>query len=170
LKYRRERINNLISAPTVRLIGPDGNMVGIKPTYEALNMARNAGMDLVEIVPQANPPVCKIVNYSKFKYEKEKRERENRKKQKSASFKEIKIHPRIASHDLQTKINRIKDFLSGKHKVRVSVVFHGRENDHRELGYEILERVKAEMKDAGRLDGKINAAGNTLNILLNPKQ
>lgn len=167
---RRERINNAISSPTVRLIGPDGNMIGIKSTYEAIKLARQHGLELVEIASKVKPPVCKIMDYSKFKYEREKQKRENKKKQRSASFKEIKIHPRIAVHDLRTKINHAINFLEQRYKVRVSVVFHGRENEHKDLGYAILGKVKSNVGEKGKVEGKITQAGNTINIMLSPKQ
>jgi translation initiation factor IF-3 len=143
-------------------------MLGIKPLIEAQNMARSAGLDLVEISPQAAPPVCKVMDFSKFLYEKEKQDRENRKKQKAGVLKEIRLNPRIASHDLQTKIKHIEDFLKEHNKVRVTVVFRGRENQHRNLGEEILMAIKDNLSAVGTVEGRPSMMGNRMSIMLAP--
>jgi translation initiation factor IF-3 len=143
-------------------------MLGIKPLIEAVNMARGANLDLVEISPQANPPVCKVMDFSKFLYEKEKQDRENRKKQKAGVLKEIRLNPRIASHDLQTKIKHIEDFLKEHNKVRVTVVFRGRENQHRNLGEEILMAIKENLSSVGTVEGRPSMMGNRMSIMLAP--
>lgn len=165
---KRIRINKWINAPQVRLIGSDGAMLGVKSTFEAATMARAAGLDLVEISPQANPPVCKIMDFSKYLYEKDKQDRENRKKQKAGVLKEIRMNPRIASHDLQTKIKHIEEFLKEQNKVRVTVIFHGRENQHRDLGEQILNSVRDTLAPFGTVEGRPQLLGNRMSIMLTP--
>ncbi|MCG2724803.1 MAG: translation initiation factor IF-3 [Elusimicrobia bacterium] len=166
---KRIRINKFINAANVRLIGADGIMAGVKSNYEALNLAKEAGLDLVEISPQADPPVCKIMDFSKYLYEKGKQNRDNKKKQRVGILKEIRMHPVIAEHDLNTKIRHIEKFLKDQNKVRVTVVFHGRENQHRDLGMDILESVKESLSEVGTVDGKTNCIGNRISFILSPK-
>lgn len=166
---KRIRINRNINVPQVRLIDQNGVMVGIRATYEAAAMARNAGLDLVEIAPTAKPPVCKIMDFSKFLYEKDKQERENRKKQKSGGLKEIRLNPRIGENDLQTKIRQMEKFLQERNKVRVTVVFRGRENQHKELGEEILNRICESLKESGAQEGKSQLLGNRMSITIAPQ-
>lgn len=166
---RKIRLNKQITAPSVRVIDSDGTMIGIKPIAEAWNLAKTRGLDLIEIAPQANPPVCKILDFSKYLYEKDKQERENRKKQKIGILKEIRMNPRIASHDLQTKVRHIEDFLKRQNKVRVTVVFHGRENQHKDLGEQILNSVKESLTHVGMVDGRIQVTGNRMSLIFSPK-
>jgi len=165
---RRVRINRFINVAQVRLIATDGTMIGVKPILEAQNMARGAGLDLVEIAPMANPPVCKIMDFSKYLYELDKQARENRKKQKAGVLKEIRFNPRIAKHDLETKIKHIETFLKEQNKVRVTVVFHGRENQHRNLGEAILMTVKNNLAAVGVVEGRTQMMGNRMSIMLTP--
>ena len=167
---KKYRINNQIKVPQVRLISPDGKMIGIKPTYEALNTARSMGLDLVEISPNANPPVCKIMDYHKFLYEEEKKERENRKKQRENIIKEIRINPRIAQHDLDTKIRHMEDFLKHNNRVRVVVMFQGREIQHKEIGEAIISQVKERLSPISEQEGSINDTGNKMIMILKPKK
>ena len=167
---KRVRVNRNITSPQVRLIDMHGTMLGIKPLIEAVNMAKGANMDLVEISPDANPPVCKVMDFSKFLYEKEKQDRENRKKQKAGVLKEIRLNPRIASHDLQTKVKHIETFLKEHNKVRVTVVFRGRENQHRNLGEEILMSIKDNLSNVGIVEGRPQMMGNRMSIMLAPAQ
>lgn len=165
---KRIRVNRNVTAPQVRLIDMHGTMLGIKPLIEAVNMAKGANLDLVEISPDANPPVCKVMDFSKFLYEKEKQDRENRKKQKAGVLKEIRLNPRIATHDLQTKVKHIEEFLKEHNKVRVTVVFRGRENQHRNLGEEILMSIKDNLSNVGIIEGKPQLMGNRMSIMLAP--
>ncbi|OGR62094.1 MAG: translation initiation factor IF-3 [Elusimicrobia bacterium GWB2_63_22] len=165
---KRVRVNRNITSPQVRLIDMHGTMLGIKPLIEAVNMARGANLDLVEISPGANPPVCKVMDFSKFLYEKEKQDRENRKKQKAGVLKEIRLNPRIASADLHTKIRHIEEFLKEHNKVRVTVVFRGRENQHRNLGEEILMAIKDNLSSVGVVEGRPSMMGNRMSIMLAP--
>ncbi len=167
---KRVRVNRNITSPQVRLIDMHGTMLGIKPLIEAVNMAKGSGLDLVEISPAANPPVCKVMDFSKFLYEKDKEDRENRKKQKAGVLKEIRLNPRIASHDLQTKIKHIEGFLKEHNKVRVTVVFRGRENQHRNLGEEILNAVRDHLSTVGAPEGRPQMMGNRMSIMLAPMQ
>jgi len=145
-----------------------GTMLGIKPLIEAVTMAKGSNLDLVEISPDANPPVCKVMDFSKFLYEKEKQDRENRKKQKAGVLKEIRLNPRIASHDLQTKVKHIEEFLKEHNKVRVTVVFRGRENQHRNLGEEILNAIRDNLSSVGVVEGRPSMMGNRMSIMLAP--
>jgi len=166
---KRTRVNKYINAANVRLVGADGAMIGVKSNFEALNLAKEAGLDLVEISPQADPPVCKIMDFSKYLYDKGKQKRDNKKKQKVGMLKEIRMHPRIAEHDLNTKVKHVEKFLKAQNKVRVTVVFHGRENQHRDLGMEILENVKESLSEVGTVDGKTNYVGNRISLIFTPK-
>lgn len=167
---KRIRVNRNVTAPQVRLIDMHGTMLGIKPLAEAVAMAKGANLDLVEISPDANPPVCKVMDFSKFLYEKEKQERDNRKKQKAGQLKEIRLNPRIATHDLQTKVKHIEEFLKEHNKVRVTVVFRGRENQHRNLGEEILMSIKDNLSGVGIIEGRPQLMGNRMSIMLAPAQ
>jgi translation initiation factor IF-3 len=166
---KRTRVNKYINAANVRLVGADGAMIGVKSNFEALSLAKEAGLDLVEISPQADPPVCKIMDFSKYLYDKGKQKRDNKKKQKVGMLKEIRMHPRIATHDLNTKVKHVEKFLKAQNKVRVTVVFHGRENQHRDLGMEILENVKESLSEVGTVDGKTNYVGNRISLIFTPK-
>ena len=165
---KRVKVNRNITSPQVRLIDMHGTMLGIKPLIEAVTMAKGSGLDLVEISPGANPPVCKVMDFSKFLYEKEKQDRENRKKQKAGVLKEIRLNPRIASHDLQTKVKHIEEFLKEHNKVRVTVVFRGRENQHRNLGEEILNAIRDNLSSVGVVEGRPSMMGNRMSIMLAP--
>jgi translation initiation factor IF-3 len=140
------------------------------PTNEALAMARAKGLDLVEISPQTNPPVCKIVNFSKFRYEMEKREKESRKKQKVSQLREIRIRPRIAEHDLDVKIKHIRHFIEDGNKVQVTAVFAGREMQHKDLGMKVVEKIKESLSDISESEGKVSTFGNRVFIILAPKK
>ena len=162
------RVNRQITASQVRLIDAGGAVVGIRSIYEAVSMARAAGLDLVEISPMANPPVCKVMDFSKYLYDKDKQDKENRKKQKVGVLKEIRLNPRIATNDLQTKTRHIADFLKDRNKVRVTVVFRGRENQHRHLGEAILNAVAEQLAEVGAPEGKPQMLGNRMSIMLSP--
>lgn len=168
MSEKRYRINNQIRVPQVRLISPEGNMIGIKPTYEALNMARSMGLDLVEIAPNSNPPVCKIMDYHRFLYQEEKKEKENKKKQ--SVMKEIRMNPRIAQHDLETKVNHMHKFLTHGDRVRITLMFRGRENEHKDIGENILNQIIEKLSEVGEPEGKINSTGNKMILTLKPKR
>lgn len=139
------------------------------PTREALMLAQQRGLDLVEISPQAQPPVCKVMDYGKFKFEQAKKEKQAKKNQSNVKVKEIKFHTNVEEHDYHTKIRHIRDFLDEGHRVKVSLMFRGRENAHQELGYEVVKRVVADVSDIGVSDKEPQKLGRFLSVLLNPR-
>ena len=162
------RINDRIRAPKVRLIGADGSQVGIVTIQQALQQAQDAGLDLVEVAPNADPPVCKVMDYGKFKYQESIRAKEARKKQGHQSVKEIRFGPKTAEHDYQTKRNRISEFLDDGHRVKVSVRFKGREMHHTELGTRLLQKLVADLAEVGtvEVDGKLD--GRIMTMMFSP--
>ncbi|MBN1647702.1 MAG: translation initiation factor IF-3 [Spirochaetales bacterium] len=166
------RINDEIRVREVRLLGQDGEQQGVVATDKALEMAREVGLDLVEVAPQASPPVCKIIDYGKYKFEQEKRNKESRKKQKLIKLKEIRMQPKIEKHDLEFKTKHVKDFLEEGNKVKVTIRFRGRELAHTELGKVVLEKVLAnldELETAYSVDRKPQMEGRFMSMILNPK-
>jgi len=153
----------------VRVIGDDGEQIGILPTREALQMAQEKGLDLVEVSPMARPPVCRVMDYGKFKYEQSKRERVARKKQHVVHLKEIKLRPKIEEHDYTTKLRLARDFLLEKDKVKFTVTFRGREVAHPERGRSLLEKVLAELADVASAETVVRAEGRMLTVTLLPK-
>src|SRR6478735_4587855 len=135
------RINDRIRAREVRLVGPDGAQLGIKALPEALHIARELDLDLVEVAPMANPPVCKVLDYGKWKYEAAQRDKESRRKTSNVQIKEMKYRPKIGGGDFDTKTRKVEKFLSEGHKVKVTIMFRGRETSHPDLGRKILDRV-----------------------------
>jgi len=169
--FRNQPRRNLqIRAVSVRLIDADGTMVGVKPVQDALALARQRGLDLVEIAPQANPPVCKVLDFSKYLYELDKKQREARKKQKTGSLKEIRIKPRISPHDMDTKIKHAEEFLTNRDKVRLTVVFRGRENQHKDLGHTLIESAKVKLEPVATVEGVVQLMGNRMSVTFAPKQ
>lgn len=162
------RINERIRIREVRLIDEEGNQVGVIPTAEALQAAREKGLDLVEVAPNANPPVARLMDYGKFRYEESRKEREARKKQKQAQVKEIRFTPNIDTHDLETKVRHARKFLSSGDKVKVSVRFRGRQNLHRDLGRELLMRVVEMLDDVAQVDQMPRSEGRDMSMLLSP--
>ena len=163
------RINEAIRMREVRLIDGEGNQKGILPTIEALRMAREAGLDLVEIAPQAQPPVCKLLDYGKYKFDLEKKTRESRKHQKQVRIKEIRMQPKIDGHDLEFKTRHVREFLDEGNKVKVTVRFRGRELAHTELGKVVLDRILEKLEGNFLLERAAQMEGRTMSLLLNPK-
>ncbi len=153
----------------MRVIDPDGNQVGIIPTYKALATAGDFGLDLVEISPNANPPVCKIMDYGRYKYEQTKKKQEAKKKQSTFQVKEIKIRPKTGEHDLKIKINHIKKFIEKKDKVKVTVVFRGREIALSQLGKDLLKKIAEETDDIAVVEQYPKFEGRTMMMILSPK-
>ena len=153
----------------MRVIDPDGNQVGIMPTYKALATAGDFGLDLVEISPNANPPVCKIMDYGRYKYEQTKKQQEAKKKQSTFQVKEIKIRPKTGEHDLDIKIGHIKKFIGKKDKVKVTVMFRGREISLSELGRDLLERIVEKTDDIAIVEQYPKFEGRTMMMILSPK-
>jgi translation initiation factor IF-3 len=154
----------------VRVIDFDGGQVGILPTREALRMAQENGYDLVEVSPNSRPPVCKIMDYGKYKYQLSKKERSSRKKQHTIQLKEMKLRPKIEEHDYQFKSKHIREFLSEGNKVKVFVVFRGREMTRREFGARILERLQNDLSDIGIVQQPPKMEGRNLTMILVPTQ
>jgi len=163
------RVNEDIKIKEVRLIDAEGNQRGVVPIKEALLLAQEAGLDLIEVAPKAQPPVCKILDYGKYKFDQEKRIREAKKKQKLIKMKEIRMQPKIEIHDLQFKTKHIREFLEDGNKVKVTIRFRGRELAHTELGKEVLERVLELLDGNYALDKKPTMEGRFMSMILNPK-
>jgi translation initiation factor IF-3 len=140
------------------------------PPFEALKIARAQGLDLVEVAPQANPPVCRIINYGKYLYQLSKRQHEARKHQKAAGLKEVKMRPRISTHDYETKRNRIIEFLKDGSKVKAAITFRGRENAHRDLGWEMMKRLSEDLAEIGQLEIGPRQEGPNLSAIFSPKK
>jgi translation initiation factor IF-3 len=151
-KEPAHRLNEMITAPEVRLIGVEGEAIGIVSLQEALNEAEKAGVDLVEISPTAKPPVCRVMDYGKFLYEKSKEQKEQRKKQKQIQVKEIKFRPGTDEGDYQVKLRNLRRFLEGGDKAKVTIRFRGREMAHQEFGTELLTRVKNDLQDIAQVE------------------
>jgi translation initiation factor IF-3 len=153
----------------VRVIDPDGNQVGIVPTDKALATAAEFGLDLVEVSPNADPPVCKIMDYGRYRYEQTKKKQEAKKKQSTFSLKEIKVRPKTGEHDLQTKIGHIRKFIEKKDKVKVTVIFRGREITLSRLGMEVLEKIQQATEEIAAVEQSPKFEGRTLVMVLSPK-
>ena len=166
------RVNRQIRAKEVRLIDENGKQIGIVPLQDAIRIAEEKGLDLVEIAPQANPPVCKILDYGKFIYELKKKEKEARKKQREHAIevKDIMLSLRIDEHDLKVKLKHMREFLMDGDKVRVRIRFRGRENLHPELGDKLANRIIEDLSDVGQLEAPIKKEGNFLTFSLLPKK
>ncbi len=163
------RVNEAIRAPEIRVIDQDGEMLGVMSPQDAMNKAQAAGMDLVEVSPNATPPVCKILDYGKYKYEQQKKAAEARKKQKVIDVKELKIRPGIEEHDFQVKLKQARKFLDNGDKVKFTLRFRGREMAHIDLGRSVLERYADELKDISRFDQAPKMEGRLMMMLLAPE-
>lgn len=163
------RINERIRAPEIRLIGADGENVGVITPGRAMAMAEELGLDLVEISPNAVPPVCKIMDFGKFKYEQQKKEAEARKKQKIIEIKEIKFRPGTDTHDYEVKMRSVKKFLEEGDKVKVTLRFRGREMAHQELGLDLLKRVAADVEAIAKIENMPKLEGRQMVMMIGPK-
>ena len=162
-------MNGAIRAPQVRCIDPNGNQLGVLDIREAISKAEEFGLDLVEVQPNVEPPVCKILDYGKYKYEAQKRANEARKKQKIIEVKEIKLRPNIDEHDYQVKMRNVVKFLSGGDKVKVTLRFRGREMAHQEIGVNVLTRVREETEDIAKIEAMPKMEGRQMIMVLAPK-
>ena len=162
-------INEKIKATQVRLIANDGSQLGIFAIHDALNMAFDKGLDLVEISPQAKPPVCKIMDYGKFKFEKEKKEKESKKKQSTIEVKEIQFSCRIGQHDLDTKLSHAHRFLAAGNKVKMVIKFSGREMNHTDLGYKLMEQITQACAEDGAVEKNPSLDGRYMTMFIAPK-
>jgi translation initiation factor IF-3 len=164
-KYEH-RINEWIKADTVRLIGAAGEQVGVVSLREARRMAEEAGLDLVEIVATSTPPVCKIVDYGKLRYEAQKKEKQARKNQVVIEVKEMTLRPHIDDHDYQTKIRQMQNFLSEGDKVKVTLRFRGREMSHMDIGRELLNRIVESLKEFGKIESPPKVEGRNMGMMI----
>jgi translation initiation factor IF-3 len=165
---KNARVNEGIRAKEVRLVGPDGNQIGIKPIEEALAMAEELDLDLVEVAPQAQPPVCKIMDYGKYRYEQTVKMKEARKKQSVITYKEMKLRPKIDRHDYEIKRKHIERFLNAGSKVKVTIMFRGREMSHTELGRNLLEQLADELADLGTVESMPKLDGRNMQMIMAP--
>ncbi|MGD0336098.1 MAG: translation initiation factor IF-3 [Candidatus Omnitrophota bacterium] len=163
------RINERIRVPQVRLIGPEGNQLGVVPVQKALEMANQHELDLVEVAASASPPVCRIIDYSKFKYDQEKKEREAKKHQKQGRLKEIRLKPNIDEHDYITKVKQATEFLKRKDKVKVNLFFRGRQMEHVDLGRKIVDRFILDTQTEALLEKSPGMEGRIMSFVLAPK-
>jgi translation initiation factor IF-3 len=163
------RVNDRIRISPVRLIDMNGEQVGIVSTDEARSIAAENGLDLVEVAPNSRPPVCRIMDYGKFKYEQARKAREAKKKQHVIHVKEIKMRPKIEEHDFGFKLRHARRFLEEGDKVKFTLRFRGREMTHPELGERVLERVKVELEDLGNVESDIRREGRTMTMLIGPR-
>ncbi|WP_232320517.1 translation initiation factor IF-3 [Rhodococcus sp. WMMA185] len=162
------RINDRIRVPEVRLVGPGGEQVGIVRVEDALRLALEADLDLVEVAPDARPPVCKIMDYGKFKYEAAQKARESRKNQQLTVIKEQKLRPKIDDHDYETKKRNVVRFLEAGSKVKVTIMFRGREQSRPELGFRLLQRLGADVADLGFVETSAKQDGRNMTMVLAP--
>jgi translation initiation factor IF-3 len=162
------RVNERIRIPEIRLIDEDGSHIGVIRTRDALEMARERGLDLVEVQPNASPPVCRLMDYGKFRYEESRRERESRKRQKSAIVKEVRLRPKIDEHDLETKGRQVQRFLEAGDKVKLSVLFRGREIAHQDIGRELLVKLSQQLDQLALIDQPPHMEGRTMVMFLSP--
>jgi translation initiation factor IF-3 len=167
-KDRGPRSNNRISSPEVQVIGSDGNNLGILNTNEAISMAKDQGLDLIEISPNAKPPVCKIIDMGKFKYDAQKKANVAKKKQKIVALKEIKMRPVTETHDYEFKVKNAKKFIEKGDKVKFTIRFKGRELQHSHLGKELMDKIKVDMQDIGKVELHPKFDGKQMIMVIQP--
>ena len=170
MNIKEQQMNEQIRDKELRIIDEDGSQLGLMSSKDALALAVQKNLDLVKISPNANPPVCKIMDLGKFKYEMAKKEKESKKKQKTVTIKEVRLRPSIEEHDLSTKAKMAYKFLEGGDKVKVSVRFRGRELGHKEIGVEVIKNFVELVKDVGTPDRLPRLEGNTMIVMLDPKK
>jgi len=163
-------VNERIRAREIRVVDEEGGQLGIMPPFEALKLARERGVDLVEVSPTANPPVCRVMNYGKYLYQLNKRQHEARKHQKSIELKEVKFRPRTSEHDFAFKRDHVIEFLKEGSKVKATIMFRGREMAHRNLGWQMLERLVNEVGEAGQLEARPRQEGPNLTVIIAAKK
>ncbi len=165
---KRLRVNERIIAREVRLVGENGEQLGIMPLSQALETARRHNLDLIEVAATATPPVCRLLDYGKYKYEQTKKEREARKSQKVSLLREIRLRPKIGNHDFEAKARSARKLLDGGDKVKVTILFRGREITHPELGLKLLQRMAESLKEVASLDGQPSMEGKRMSVILSP--
>jgi translation initiation factor IF-3 len=162
------RVNRQIRISPVRVIAPDGEQVGILPVERALEIAEEQGLDLVEVAPLARPPVCRIMDYGKFRYEEQRQAREARKKQHHVQLKEVKMRPGIEDHDFEFKVRHARKFLQEGNKVKLTMMFRGRQMAHPEFGRQVLDRVFGELQDISKVEANPMLEGRSMVMVLAP--
>ncbi len=163
------RVNDDIRSPKVRLIDDDGKQLGIKTLEEAKDIAYKKNLDLVEVAPQANPPVCRIMDYGKYRYEQSKKEKLAKKKQHTIKVKEIKMTPNIYKHDYEIKVKKAKEFLAKGNKVKITIKFRGREILHKEFGVNLINNIIKDIEEYGAMEGSMKMLGRNLTVVISPK-
>lgn len=169
IRNQKARTNRRIRVPQVRLIDEEGQQVGIVNTQEALMMAEERGLDLVEVAPNSDPPVCRIMDYGKFLYEQNKKAREARKNQKVVEVKEVQIRPSTDDHDIDVKSNRAREFLSDGHKVKFNMRFRGRQLAHQDIGVRMLEEIAEDLRDIAVVEVRPTSEGRTITMVVAPQ-
>ena len=169
-KERGPRVNFHIKKSPVRIIDEEGEQLGIMEIDEARRTADERGLDLVEVAPNARPPVCKIMDYGRYKYEQAKKDKQAKKKQHQVHVKEMKFRPKIDDHDYEHKVAQVRDFLEKGDKVKLTIMFRGREMMHKEFGEAILERVKKDLKDVSEIEQEAKAEGRNMTMVLAPSK
>jgi len=164
------RINERIRVPEVRVIGDDGTQIGVMKIEDALRFAQERDLDLVEVAPESKPPVCRVLDYSKYKYEQAQKLKAARKHQKQIVIREIKFRPKIAEHDYATKKGHVERFLKHKDKVKITIMFRGREQSHPERGTMILDRLSAELEELAIIEQRPNLEGRNMTMVLGPSK
>ncbi len=164
---KSQRVNEQIRVPQVRVIGGDGAQLGVMTVDTAIGLARDIGMDLVEVAPTEKPPVCRIMDFGKFKYQQKKRQHKGH--THHSKNKELRLRPKIGDHDLMTKVNRAKEFLADKDKVIFSVIFRGRENAHVDEGFKLVQRLTKELEDVAKLEQNPSMQGRRIVVIFAPK-
>ena len=168
-KIKKVSVNQYIRSSEVRVINPEGKQLGIIPLKEALKIAQEEGLDLVEVAPNSSPPVCRIMDYGKFKYQQSKKAHEARKSQTTIQVKEVKMRPKTEEHDFQYKLRHIKRFLMDGNKVKVHIIFRGREITHSDMGMQILNRIAEEVEEIGIIEQKSKLEGRNMAMIIAPK-
>ncbi|MFA4992580.1 MAG: translation initiation factor IF-3 [Candidatus Omnitrophota bacterium] len=163
------RINERINSPQVRVIGSDGSQLGVMTAQRALEIANQQELDLVEVAPAATPPVCRVIEFSKFKYDLEKKEREAKKHQKQGRLKEIRLKPNIDEHDFETKVKQVVGFLKKKDKVKVNLFFRGRQMEHLDLGRKVLDKFIIDTQSEGQVEKAPSLEGRIMSFVIAPK-
>ncbi len=169
IQKQRIRVNEQIKAPEVRLIGPDGAQIGILSNKEALAYAAEASLDLVEVAPMANPPVCRVMDYGKFKYQQSKKQQEARRRQTTIQVKEIKLRPKIEEHDMAFKLKNIRRFLAQNDKTKITVIFRGREMAYPDRGYQLLRQMAESLAEVAVVEQEPKMEGRTMSMIVAPK-
>ena len=166
---KQHRINEQIRITPVRVITATGEQLGVLPTAEALDRARESGLDLVEVAPNVSPPVCRIMDFGKFKYEQKKKDQASKKKQHQSQVKEVRVRPKIAEHDVMVKVRKAREFLAEGDRVQINCLFRGREMAHKELGIKVMQEVFQHLQDIARVEREPHLEGRRMVMLIAKK-